>query len=96
MPAVIVEGGLARYAVAGLAARMIPECMPGAALRVKVTDASANPAAASPSRYSARDGAPAMQPACAAGGGAPGGREVVPGVAALVPVKSRGWPAGQL
>ena len=39
------------------------ECMPGAASWVKVTDASVNPAAASPSRYSARDRAPAMQPA---------------------------------
>ena len=36
--------------------------MPGAASAVKVTDASANPAAVSPSRYSARDKAPAMHP----------------------------------
>src|SRR5215831_19738179 len=50
-------------AMAGLTARMIAECIPGAASVVKVTDASANPAVASPSRYSERDSAPAMQPA---------------------------------
>ena len=54
---------LAGYVVAGLAARMIAECMPGAASWVKVTDVPVNPAAASPSRYSARDRAPAMHPA---------------------------------
>jgi hypothetical protein len=48
--------------LAGLTARMIAECMPGAASWVKVTDASVNPAAVSPPRYSARDRAPAMQP----------------------------------
>ncbi len=47
---------------AGLTARTIAECMPGAASWVKVTSASTNPAAASPSRYSVRDRAPAMQP----------------------------------
>jgi hypothetical protein len=52
----------AHQAVTGLTARMIAECIPGAASFVKVTDASVNPAAARPSRYSARDRAPAMQP----------------------------------
>jgi len=50
------------HRVAGLTARMMAECIPGAAWPVKVTDASVNPAAARPSRYSARDRAPAMQP----------------------------------
>ena len=47
---------------AGLVARTMAECMPGAASWVKVTSASVNPTAASPSRYSVRDRAPAMQP----------------------------------
>jgi len=38
------------------------EIMPGAAWWVDVTSASTNPTAASPSRYSVRDRAPAMQP----------------------------------
>jgi hypothetical protein len=50
------------YALAGLTARMVAECIPGAASAVNVTDASANPAAASPSRYSRRERAPAMHP----------------------------------
>ena len=54
--------GPAGHALAGLVARMIVECMAGAASWVNVTEASVNPAAASPSRYSARDSAPAMQP----------------------------------
>jgi hypothetical protein len=41
---------------------MTAEWMPGAAWLVKVTDAPVNPAAARPSRYSARDSAPAMHP----------------------------------
>ena len=44
----------------GLTARMMAECIPGAAWAVNVTDASANPVAASLSRYSARDSAPAL------------------------------------
>ena len=48
--------------LAGLMARMIAEWMPDAASVVNVTEAPANPAAASPARYSARDRAPAMQP----------------------------------
>jgi hypothetical protein len=44
-----------RVLASGLTARMMAECIPGAAWAVDVTDASANPAAASPSRYSARD-----------------------------------------
>jgi hypothetical protein len=54
--------GCTGHALAGLAARMIAECIAGAASWVKVTVASVNPAAASPSRYSVRDRAPAMQP----------------------------------
>ena len=50
------------HVVAGLTARMIAEYIPGPASVVKVTDASANPAAVSPLRYSVRDRAPAMQP----------------------------------
>jgi hypothetical protein len=46
----------------GLTARMIAACMPGAASCVKVTEASTKPTAASPSRYSRRLSAPAMQP----------------------------------
>src|ERR1700677_4400245 len=46
----------------GLTARMVAERMPGAASWVNVTDASVKPAAASPSRYSVWDGAPAMHP----------------------------------
>lgn len=53
---------LASPAYAGLMARMIAECIPGAAWWVNVTSAPANPAAASPSRYSDLDSAPAMQP----------------------------------
>jgi MFS family permease len=49
-------------AQAGLTARMMAECMPGAALLVMVTDTSEKPAAASPPRYSVRDRAPAIQP----------------------------------
>jgi hypothetical protein len=47
---------------AGLTARMMAECMPGAASWVNVTDAPAKPAAVRPSRYSERESAPAMQP----------------------------------
>ena len=50
------------HEAAGLTARMIAECIPGAASVVKVTDAPVNPVAVSPSRYSARVRAPAMQP----------------------------------
>ena len=46
----------------GLTARTMAACRPGAASVLNVTDGSANPAAASPPRYSARDRAPAMQP----------------------------------
>ena len=53
----LLERGLA-----GLTARIMAECMPGAASVVKVTDAPVNPAAVSPSRYSLRDRAPAMHP----------------------------------
>ena len=54
--------GRRAHAPAGLTARMVAECIPGAASWVKVTDASPNPAAARPARYSARDSAPAMHP----------------------------------
>ena len=40
----------------------IAPCMPGAASWVKLTSASVKPTAARPSRYSATDSAPAMQP----------------------------------
>jgi hypothetical protein len=50
------------HALVGLTARMIAECRPGAASALKATDASANPAAVSQSRYSLRDSAPAMHP----------------------------------
>ena len=46
----------------GLVARTRAPCRPGATSWVKSTEASVNPAAVSPSRYSARDSAPAMQP----------------------------------
>src|SRR4051794_1849754 len=46
----------------GLVARTIAPCRPGATSWVKVTEASAKPAAARPARYSERDRAPAMQP----------------------------------
>lgn len=51
-----------RRAHAGLTARIMAECRPGATWAVNVTDASPKPAAARPSMYSARDRAPAMQP----------------------------------
>jgi arsenate reductase len=46
----------------GLTARTMAACMPGAASWVKLTSASTKPAAISPSRYSWRDRAPAIQP----------------------------------
>jgi hypothetical protein len=48
--------------VLGLVARMIAPCIPSATSWVNMIDASVNPAAASPSRYSCLDNAPAMQP----------------------------------
>lgn len=47
---------------AGLVAWMIAACICGSASWVNRTDASTNPAVASPSRYSCFDRAPAMQP----------------------------------
>ena len=38
----------------------VAECIPGAAWALNVTEGPANPAAASPVRYSARDSAAAM------------------------------------
>ena len=47
---------------AGLVARTIAPCIPGAASWVNSTLAPSNPTAARPSRYSRRDRAPAMHP----------------------------------
>jgi protein-tyrosine-phosphatase len=47
---------------AGLTARTMAPCIPGAASCVKTTSGSVKPAVVRPSRYSVRDSAPAMQP----------------------------------
>jgi len=50
------------YQVApGLVARMIAACIPSTTWYVNVTEASMNPAATRPSRYSCLERAPAMQ-----------------------------------